>query len=254
VPEPPAGAPPAPPPPPNRAQRFATRAWEIFGPDDLDLEIGTTLGKRGKYEDDGGVSPELVAKKELPFIGKDGSISGRMRLHDRRGEVVVEARDPLVNGKLRLRNKEQLSWRKGWLLGPWAVAPSVELISCLDLTTGKPEGQMRVGLRRRPRGQPALRLVRDFDLNMDREFLRYKVGVGGALSTGKPLLSAVSLDKVDFCIQYPGRDGTPKDEEAAPSTSAEDTQKAQPKWYKRPFGSSAEDTQEAQPKWYKRLR
>ena len=55
---------------------------------------------------------------------------------------LAQARDPLVNGKLRLRNKEQLSWRKGWLLGPWAVAPSFELISCLDLTTGKPEGQV----------------------------------------------------------------------------------------------------------------
>ena len=46
---------------------------------------------------------------------------------------LAQARDPLVNGKLRLRNKEQLSWRKGWLLGPWAVAPSFELVSCLDL-------------------------------------------------------------------------------------------------------------------------
>jgi len=122
------------------------------------------------------VQPVLKLRKRLGALGSALTLGCDYNLLDRTASFDTSWRDSVMGGELSLKNLSSVELRKIWLFpGLFDAATKVEMLSSVDLKTGRADAQLKLGLRRRV-SRRGLSLVHAVSLDGGQGHLSLDVG------------------------------------------------------------------------------
>lgn len=200
-------------------------AAQVRGPHVLALRGGAKdaeVNEEPRFGLKTSVQPKLKLRKKTSVLGTELKFGVDYDVKTKKAVPELTWRDNFVGGDLSLQGTDKVQWKKKWSL-PGVVpskllpdASTVEVTSCVDLHSLKPDVQVKLGLLANPKKR-GLALRRG--ITIDGEAGHFQLNTGVALQIPEDislspgdlrdptrffnrLFATADLDQLELCVEY----------------------------------------------------